>query len=402
MTSLTPYSQIAMRLTVIVALAVIFAALCGPGYYASTNDSVPALAQALSELPPDRSVFELPEGTYTIASTLRISRPGITIRGAGIGKTILIRDPSFNGIMVNMNGEKDKITGLTIDGGGTTRALFLTNRGVAADTIEVKNFHLIGIGVTAAGCVINNCVITGLGNAAIESFGIWRDAGTTDTSSALTITNNTIKNNGTCAIYSTGGSVTIANNQISGNHIIASIGGGQIDIGNAFTTNTVATITGNTIVDGGGIKAGGIELGGGNFTVTKNIVRNHGAYGIFVGHKTAKISIGHNVISNSGRYINEKNRPQARSGIYVAYGASNLEIADNQCFDDQPNKTQTWGVILVGLPSQADPRVPFRATDHVLARRNDLRGNIHPEGLLDQSGARDRSISGNFPSQAKR
>jgi hypothetical protein len=31
-----------------------------------------------------------------------------------------------------------------------------------------------------------------------------------------------------------------------------------------------------------------------------------------------------------------------------------------------------------------------------------VRGNIRPEGLLDQSGARDRSISGNLASQANR
>jgi Right handed beta helix region len=402
MTSLTSYSQTAMRLTVIVALPVVFAALCGPGCYASANDSVPALAQALSELPSDRSVFDLPEGTYTIASTWTISRPGVTIHGAGIGKTVLVRDPSFNGIMVKMNGIGNSITDLTIDGNGTSRALFLNGKGGAVKMIEVKNYSLIGIGVTAGDCVIDNCLITGSGSDAIRAFGIWRDAGKTDTSSALTITNNTIKNNGTCAIYCTGGKVTIANNQVSGNHIITTIGGGQFDIGNAYSTNTIAVITGNTITDGGGLHASGLELGGGNYTVLNNTIRNHGLGGIWLGHNVIKAVVSGNTISNSGRYVADTNNPQFRSAIFVAYGAVNVQITGNRCFDDQPNKTQTWGVILVGLPSRADPRVPFRATDHVLARGNDLRGNIHPEGLLDQSGARDRSISGNFPSRANR
>jgi hypothetical protein len=33
---------------------------------------------------------------------------------------------------------------------------------------------------------------------------------------------------------------------------------------------------------------------------------------------------------------------------------------------------------------------------------NDLHGNIHPGGLLDQSGARDRIVSANLPAQANR
>jgi len=35
-------------------------------------------------------------------------------------------------------------------------------------------------------------------------------------------------------------------------------------------------------------------------------------------------------------------------------------------------------------------------------RQNDLRGNVHPEGLLDESRARDRSVAENIPPQANR
>src|SRR5690242_18198413 len=127
-----------MRVTVSIALAVTFAVSCGRGCYASTNDSVPALAKALSDLPPDSPVLDLAEGTYTIGSSWTISRPGITIRGAGIGKTVLIRDPQFDGIMVKVDAEKSTISNLTLDGKGTARVIFLNRPGDVADTIEVK------------------------------------------------------------------------------------------------------------------------------------------------------------------------------------------------------------------------------------------------------------------------
>src|SRR4029077_17591893 len=146
----------------------------------------------------------------------------------------------------------------------------------------------------------------------------------TSTDSTIMIDHNTVTGSG---IYCTGGIITITNNQLSGNHPTNLGGGGQMDIGNAFTTNTVATITGNTILNGGNIKACGIEMGGGTFTVTNNTIRNHGSAGIGTGHNVIKATITGNTISNSGRNIADKNKPQCRSGIYVLYGAKNMEIS---------------------------------------------------------------------------
>ena len=84
------------------------------------------------------------------------------------------------------------------------------------------------------------------------------------------------------------------------------------------------------------------------------------------------------------------------------YGAENVEIAGNRCFDDQANKTQTYGIILAPPPVTADPRFAPKAIEHVVVRGNDLRGNLHPEGLLNQSNARDRMISANLPAHANR
>jgi Right handed beta helix region len=383
-------------------LATIVTALSGRPSSAASEDSVPALARALSELSPDSSVLDVPEGLYTIGSTWVIAKPGVTIRGAGPGKTILMRDPNFKGVLVKMDAERSTLSNLTLDGNGTATVLSLNRAGVTADTLEVKNFTHVGIAVPASGCRITNCSITALTDPTPASMGIWHDAGRGPTDATIVIDHNTITGNGLNGIYCTGGNVRIEGNQLRNNHIVTSTGGGQIDVGNAFTTNTNAVINGNTVLDGGGIKTGGLELGGGKFSVTGNTIRNHGSGGIGIGHNVVGATVTGNIISNCGRNVNDRNTPQNRAGIYVGYGATNVLIAGNRCFDDQPNKTQTWGVILVPPPRRADPRFASRATEHVVIKENDLRANLHSEGLLDQSGARDRLLSANLPSQANR
>jgi Right handed beta helix region len=383
-------------------MVILGAALCTITSSAIAENSVPELARAVSGLSGDSAVVEIPEGVYTIGSTWVISRPGVTIRGVGPGKTILMRDPQFAGVLVKMDAENTTISNLTLDGNGTGTVISLNRSGVNVDTIEVKNFTHIGIAVPASGCRISKSVVTGFGKAEAPSMGIWHDEGKLPTNSAITIEHSTIKNNGMCGIYCTGGEVVVAYNVIRGNHIIANPGGGQIDIGNAFTRNTVATIKGNTITDGGAPKAGGIELGGGKFTVTGNTIRNHGASGIGLGHNAIEAVIADNTISNCGRNVADANKPQNRSGIYIMYGAANVTISGNRCFDNQANKTQTYGVILAPPPLRADPRFAPRATEHIVVRHNDLRGNLHPEGLLNQSHSRDTMIVANLPAQANR
>jgi hypothetical protein len=383
-------------------LTISLAVLCNWPSSAASEDSVPALARALAELPAESSVLEIPEGLYTVGSTWVVSKARITIRGAGPGKTTLMRDPNFNGVLVKMDGEGSTLSSLTLDGNRTGTVLSLNRAGVTVNSLDVKNFTHVGIAVPASGCRITNCTITALLDPTPASMGIWHDAGRGPTDATIVIDHNTIKGNGLNGIYCTGGSVTIEGNRLSRNHIITSTGGGQIDVGNAFTTNTNAIISGNTVLDGGGIKTGGLELGGGKFRVTGNTIRNHGSGGIGLGHNVTDATVTGNTISNCGRNVNDRNTPQNRSGIYVGYGATNLVITGNRCFDDQRNKTQTYGVILVPPPRRTDPRFAPRATEHVVIKDNDLRGNVHPEGLFDQSGARNRTVSANFPSQANR
>jgi hypothetical protein len=370
--------------------------ICASASFATAEDSVPALEQALSELPPESTVFEIPEGNYTIGSTWRVSRPGLTIRGAGPGKTILIRDPQFEGVLIKMDAEGSTLSNLTLNGNGAVNVLSLNQPNVTANKLEVRNFAHIGIAVPASGCRVTNCTITGADIPSAQTIGIWHDAGRGPTDATIMIDHNTIKDNGLNGIYCTGGHVTITGNQLNANHRITTTGGGQIDVGNAFTTNTVCVISGNTVLNGGGVKTGGLELGGGTFTVTGNTIRNHGSGGIGIGHNVIGATVTNNTISNCGQNLNDRNNPQNRSGIYVGYGATNVVISGNRCFDDQPNKTQTYGVILVPPPRRPDPRFISRSTEHVVIKENDFRGNINSQGLLDESGARNKLISANL------
>jgi hypothetical protein len=356
------------------------------------EDAVPELNRLIADLPADGSVLELAQGTYTIGSTWTISRTGLTIRGAGMGKTVFVRSDSFRGLLINLNGEASTITDLTIDGncpgvGQKTGAeLALHQRNQVADMVEVKNFCHIGIAVPASGCRVTRCVITGLGNPAIPSVGIWHDAGKESTDAMITVDHNAVRNNGINGIYCTGGKIIVTNNQLFGNHCqTIPNGGGQIDIGSARTTNTDATITDNTVMNGGGVRAGGIELGGGKFFVARNTIRNHGIGGTGIA-RNAKTTMIDNIISNSGQYTVHPNR----AGITAQAGATGFKLIGNRVFDDQPVKTQTWGIrIMPGC-------------DQYEVRNNDVRGNLYPKGLLDESHARARAIAANVPPEANR
>jgi hypothetical protein len=210
-------------------LAITQLGICGSASRAAAEDSVPGLVQALSGLPSDSNVLEIPQGCYTVGSTWVISRPGVTIRGAGIGKTIFMRDPSFSGALIKMDAERSTLNNLTLDGNGITSPLSLNRANVTADTLEVKNFAHIGIAVPASGCRITNCTITGIDMPSAQTMGVWHDAGRGPTDATITIDHNTIKDTGLNGIYCTGGKVTITGNQLIANHRITSTGGGQID-----------------------------------------------------------------------------------------------------------------------------------------------------------------------------
>src|SRR5437763_209681 len=100
-------------------LLVAVVAICGHTCCAASEDPVPALARALSQLSSDSSVFEVSEGVYTIGSTWVIARSGVTIRGAGSGKTVFIRDPKFDGFLFKIDGENSTLSSVTLDGNRT-------------------------------------------------------------------------------------------------------------------------------------------------------------------------------------------------------------------------------------------------------------------------------------------
>src|SRR5689334_315012 len=144
-------------------LIILCTALCTFTSSALAEDAVPELTRSVSELSPDSSVVDIPEGVYTIGSTWVISKPGVTIRGAGRGKTTLMRDPQFSGLLVKMDAEGSTISNLTLDGNGTGTVIGLNGDSVAVDTIEVRNFTHIGIAVAASDCRIRKSVVSGFG-----------------------------------------------------------------------------------------------------------------------------------------------------------------------------------------------------------------------------------------------
>ena len=127
----------------ILALVVIGSVICSVTSSAELEDSVSQLARALADLSADSSVVDLPEGLYTIESTWVISKPGVTIRGAGTGKTILMRDPKFNGVLVKIDAEGSTLSNLMLDGNGTATVLSLNGAGITADTLDIKTSHVL-------------------------------------------------------------------------------------------------------------------------------------------------------------------------------------------------------------------------------------------------------------------
>jgi hypothetical protein len=82
--------------------------------YAVTNDSVPALTRAVAALPAGNSVLDLLKDTYTIGSTWLVTG----IHAAGMGKTVLVCDPQFKGVLIRIVGAGFAITGLRTSGRG--------------------------------------------------------------------------------------------------------------------------------------------------------------------------------------------------------------------------------------------------------------------------------------------
>jgi sugar lactone lactonase YvrE len=280
-----------------------------------------------------------PAGTTIVTSPINISSPITQVQGAGIGKTIFVRGTGLTLPMFNIIAPNCTVSGITVDSGSnpSAQALVLTGSGSCVAGAEFKNFY-IAIESRAAGNNVSSCAFTN--SSGLLNFAVHRDMGLTDTSSTVTIDSNT--STGACW-YFTGGVVFFTNNNISG---APNPSGGQVDIGNAFSSNTIATITGNSVHDGGLPKTGGFELGGGTFTVTSNSVYNHGLSGIGVGHNASNVSISHNTVYNSGQYLTDTNVPQDRSGVYVLGGVQGINISYNNFFDNQSPHTQTYGIIL--------------------------------------------------------
>lgn len=333
---------------------------------------------------PTATPAPTPTDLRLISSTLVVTA---NLFGQGIGKTVLRRAPGFTGIMIAVSAPNVTLSGFTLDCQGAGDGIVLDGNGDGVDTVEVQDSPHISIGVRGANCVINNCNLHAA-NYSGAPVGLWRDAGFIDSTTLLTVTNSTFTHVG---VYANGGQLVFKNNTVTQtpNHC-----GGQTDIGNAYYTNTVAYVTGNTIFNGGDICTGGMEFGGGTFTVQNNTVYGHGGSGIGLGHNCIAATVTGNTIYDNGYNTGDTNVPQDRGGIYIMYGAQNVTVTGNKCYDDQVQKTQTYGVILTPVPAVPDPRWLAVDSNHITITHNDLRGNLNG-AVLNLSKGSDVTVSGN-------
>jgi hypothetical protein len=345
-------------------------------------DAVPYLQQLIAAA---GDTLSLPAGTYELDTALLVQRP-VTIIGAGQGQTTLLRaSPQPINLLSTV-----ALKNLTIDSGGLSSAVLMNAPNCILDTVEVKNFGLVGIAAMKAGAILRHCWVHQPNPAVPLTMGIWRDAGASDSESLFTADYNVV--DGT-QVYATGGHIIFNHNQVRHE---TNPGGGQVDIGNSATTNTIAEVNDNFVEFGGNPMTGGLELGGGSFDACRNVIRNHGLSGIGIGHNVVKALLEENVISNSGQNTSERHVPACRSAIYVGYGARNLTIMRNRAFDDQAVKTQTYGIVFTPVPTIPDPRFEQRVTDYVRCVGNFFGGNFIGPSLDCTSGASDVQIYGNL------
>ncbi|MDP7310488.1 MAG: right-handed parallel beta-helix repeat-containing protein, partial [Dehalococcoidales bacterium] len=361
-----------------------------------SGDSIQTIHDAL---PSSGGVIQLDaETTYTVTARLNISKDNVTIRGAGIGSSILQIDDSLVDHMLWATGENFRISGVTFNGNGSTNTsnnkstLLLGDTGAVVDGIEVKNFRTIGISATGASpstpsnATIINSRIIGMASASINSMGIHFNEDDPRINGII-ISNNVIKDNGINAIFGGGSNITIDGNYFANNHLqISPEGGGQIDIvtGDGVSStkdmDTTGVVIANNVFDaGGGALTSGLELNGNDITVVGNTIRGQDYYGVILQRGNRHV-ISSNIISNSG--TTGTNSP----GIRVNADVEDFQITGNKIFDDQDTKTQSWGIQIMSGDS-----------DNYIISSNDVRGNVNAAGLSDSGTGTTKQIFGNLP-----
>jgi hypothetical protein len=321
-----------------------------------------SIQAAIDALPASGGTITLsPNTTYTLTSTLNITKPNVTItapgwstiiqRGPGVGALHLISgSPTATGFTVR---------NLTVDGNGSSVTGGLFEIATSGDGSCVEHCQVIRAGgqghiaLSGVGSRAESNHIVGLGSSTAGGYGIW----------AINHQKTFILNN-----YITGTQIDAIGfdgpgTQVIGNYVLNcqcnTDPGGQIA---QYSPGSYpgALIQGNHVGQGGGSISHGIELNGSNVSVVGNAVINQKGNGIAVDGATGSgILVSGNMILNNGQV------PGAVGGIQIFGPLDNVTIVGNRISDTQATHTQAWGVWF--------NTGPF---NNVLIADNEIIGNI--------------------------
>lgn len=225
---------------------------------ANTGDSgAGSLRQAISDASAGDTIdLSGLSGVITLTSGVLVVDKSLTITGPGLAT-------------------------LTIDGNGTDRVFSVSGAPVTISGVAITN-GLASPGTdpnVGGGGVLNTGTLT-LSNVAVtnnDAFGVLRGGGIASSGGSLTVSDSTISGNHANenggGVYVLGGTVLIQRSTISGNNS-GNDGGGIALISAAAGTIINSTVSGNSGSNGGGIA----RIGSGTtITVTNSTVANNGA-----------------------------------------------------------------------------------------------------------------------------
>ena len=118
----------------------------------------------------DGAVIELDEGEYTISEELVVKKP-ITIRGAGVGRTVIKTATDIKSRMISITVPGAVMENVTIQGRSLT-CQSVTGKGVYLSDGTLRNCRVTGfssgqywssgaVAVSGANALVENCVIDG-------------------------------------------------------------------------------------------------------------------------------------------------------------------------------------------------------------------------------------------------
>ena len=302
------------------------------------------IQDAIDSLPAEGGVVEFTEDTFTISSTIRIRKSNITLRGAGMDRTIIKGDPPVDLLRVDMLDNRPErpwgvwpeddtfLSGITVEGIHFLGEYSATECG-AVHFYAVDNSKVVRIRVTdnyngglnLSWCrfmTVNECEVYHNGGGCIGTFAL------TDS----TITGNKVSG----AERGMYGAIELnmtQRNTVSHNFVSDT----SMFYGIAVYSTTDSRVVENVVENARGIW---IYNGSGN-EITRNIIKSGYDFGIFVtasdgedkpAHRTKHI-LSRNVIYDTGIYkgqgghgiwVRRKDRPGHPYPLYVTIESNTI------------------------------------------------------------------------------